>query len=138
MEHLESNKILIPLNHGFRSGHSCESQLLATTDDLFKSAENNIQVVPHHKLLHKLDHYGIKGPLHKWLTSFLTSWKMRVVLDGETSEETEVLSEIPQGTVLGPILFLCHINDLPDCVRSTVRLFADDCLIYRDQNPRRP
>ena len=56
---------------------------------------------------------------------------MKVVVDGECSSETKVLSGVPQGTVLGPLLFLVHINDLPDCVTSNVRLFADDCLLYR-------
>ena len=56
---------------------------------------------------------------------------MKVLVDGERSSETEVLSGVPQGTVLGPLLFLVHINDLPDAVRSKVRLFADDCLLYR-------
>ena len=56
---------------------------------------------------------------------------MRVVVDGESSSETVVLSGVPQGTVLGPLLFLVHINDLPDRVSSSVRLFADDCLLYR-------
>ena len=56
---------------------------------------------------------------------------MRVVVDGEQSEETEVLSGVPQGTFLRPsLLFLCYINDLPDCVTSVVHLFADDCLLY--------
>ena len=87
--------------------------------------------MPHDKLVHKLEAYGIRGNLLTWVRNFLTGRKMRVVVDGEQSEETEVLSGVPQGTVLGPLLFLCHINDLPDCVSSIVRLFADDCLLYR-------
>ena len=61
---------------------------------------------------------------------------MRVVVDGEASSEADVISGVPQRTVLGPLLFLCHINDLPECVTSSVRLFADDCLLYRaNQSP---
>eukprot|EP00745_Piridium_sociabile_P024152 TRINITY_DN38010_c0_g1_i15.p2 TRINITY_DN38010_c0_g1~~TRINITY_DN38010_c0_g1_i15.p2 ORF type:complete len:168 (+),score=30.61 TRINITY_DN38010_c0_g1_i15:1033-1536(+) len=78
------------------------------------------------------------GPLwrernyHSWQTNFLTKRKTRVVLGGEASYAVAVESGVPQGTVLGPLLFLCHINDLPDTVKSTVRLFADDCLLYTE------
>ena len=145
--HLESNNILTHLNHGFRSGYSCKSQLLTTTHDLLNSFDQKIQVditildfskafdtVPHRKLLHKLSHYGITEPLHKWLTTFLTHRTMRVVLEGTSSEKTSVDSGVTQGTILGPLLFLLHINDLPNCVKSRVRLFADDCLLYRKIN----
>ncbi|KAK7089679.1 hypothetical protein V1264_024363 [Littorina saxatilis] len=79
-----------------------------------------------------MDHYGVRGPIHAWLTNFLTKRTMRVVVEGEASEEAAVLSGVPQGTVLGPLMFLCHINDLPESTKSTVRLFADDCLLYRE------
>jgi hypothetical protein len=68
----------------------------------------------------------------QWISNFLTRRTIRVVLDGEASDEVEVESGVPQGTVLGPLLFLCHINDLPAATKSQVRLFADDCLLYRE------
>ena len=142
--HFEKNNVLTDVNHGFRKGFSCETQLLITSDELAKNAEQGVQTdvaildfskafdtVPHRKLLHKLEAYGVRGPLLSWMTAFLCNRSMRVVVDGESSSETKVLSGVPQGTVLGPLLFLVHINDLPDCVSSRVRLFADDCLLYR-------
>ena len=87
--------------------------------------------VPHKELLHKLKHYGINGTVHNWLTSFLTKRYMRVVVEGEHSKSVNVESGVPQETVVGPLLFLCHINDLPDSVTSNLRLFADDSLLYR-------
>ena len=85
LSHLENNKILTNLNHGFRSGYSCETQLLITVHDVVTPFENNKQVdvtildfskafdtVPHRKLLHKLRQYGITGPIHSWLQNFLT------------------------------------------------------------------
>ena len=143
-KHFEDHKVLTNINHGFRSGYSCETQLTITIDELAKNLDKGLQTdvaildfskafdtVPHDKLLHKLDAYGIRGPLHTWIKSFLCERHMRVIVEGEASSETTVDSGVPQGTVLGPLLFLCHINDLPDRVTSSVRLFADDCLLYR-------
>ena len=88
--------------------------------------------VPHKHLNNKLNWYDIRGDTLQWITDFLSSRSQRVVLDGATSDSASVLSMVPQGTVLGPILFLIYINDLPDeIVNSTVCLFADDCIIYR-------
>ena len=88
-------------------------------------------IVPHQKLLHKLRNYGINGKLNTWIEQFLSNREQRVLVDGEFSSYDKVLSGVPQGTVLGPLLFLCFINDLPQHVTSQLRLFADDCLLYR-------
>ena len=81
--------------------------------------------------MHKLNHYGIDGNLLKWLSPFLTKREQQVIVEGEFSSSVTVDSGVPQGTVLGPLLFVIHINDLPEVVSSQVRLFADDCLLYR-------
>ena len=101
------------------------------TDVAILDFSKAFDTVPHSRLLQKIDAYGVRGPLHKWMTSFLCTRNMTVVIDGESSRKAQVTSGVPQGTVLGPILFLCHINDLPEVVKSEVRLFADDCLLYR-------
>ena len=79
----------------------------------------------------KLQFYGMHGPLLDWTASFLKTRTQSVVADGKHSKPARVLSGVPQGTVLGPLLFLLHINNLPSVVTSSVRLFADDCLLYR-------
>ena len=86
--------------------------------------------VPHDGLLSKLKHYGIDKNMWQWISNFFKKRKQCVVV-GVSSGLVDVDSGVPQGTVLGPILFLLHINDLPSIVSSKVRLFADDCLIYR-------
>ena len=101
------------------------------TDIAILDFSKAFDTVPHDKLIHKLKSYGIQGTLLKWLSHFLSARKMRAVCEGSNSPEVPVDSGVPQGTVLGPLLFLCHINYLPDCVSSQVRLFADDCLLYR-------
>ena len=88
--------------------------------------------VPHRRLLYKLDYYGIRGSTHKWITSWLSERFQKVVLDGQASDPVPVLSGVPQGSVLGQVLFLIFINDLPENMRSSVRLFADDCVLYRN------
>jgi hypothetical protein len=87
--------------------------------------------VPHKRLMGKLSYYGINGPILSWIEAFLTDRVQQVVVAGQCSNTARVLSGVPQGTVLGPLLFLIHINDLPSVVNSQVRLFADDCLLYR-------
>ena len=86
--------------------------------------------VSHGLLIHKLSHYGIRGNVNNWIASFLTDRTQAVVLDGETSSYVSVESGVPQGSVLGPCLFLFYINDMPDGLTATVRLFADDTIVY--------
>ena len=87
--------------------------------------------MPHQRLLRKLQHYGIRGSLLQWTEHFLTQRQQRVVIDGQASDWEHVTSGVPQGTVLGPLLFLTFINDIPSGITSNLRLFADDCLLYR-------
>ncbi|KAI8495966.1 Peroxisomal leader peptide-processing protease [Branchiostoma belcheri] len=82
------------------------------------------------RLISKLEYYGIQGPTLNWLKAFLTNREQTVVVEGKASAPVKVASGVPQGTVLGPLLFLLYINDLPDQLDSNVRLFADDCLLY--------
>ena len=84
--------------------------------------------VPHRRLSHKLEYYGIRGSTHKWINLWLSVRTQQAVLDGQASDPVPVLSGMSQGSVLGPDLFLIFINDLPDNIRSSVRLFTDDCL----------
>ena len=86
--------------------------------------------VSHEKLIFKLNQYGIKGKNLEWIRAFLNNMSQQVVVDGIQSTSIPVTSGVPQGSVLGPILFLAYINDLPEHVTSQVRLFADDTVIY--------
>jgi len=150
LTHLENNNILTSLQHGFRSGYSCETQLITTIQDLIQKNDMGHQIdmiildfskafdmVPHLKLMDKLENYGVDGHLHKWIYHFLSQRHMQIVVEGDHSEPVTVDSGVPQGTVMGPLLFLCYINDLPDAVKSQVRLFADDSLLYRTIKTRK-
>ena len=86
--------------------------------------------VSHSLLVHKLHHYGIKGKTNRWINSFLSGRGQCVVVEGETSDTVPVESGVPQGSVLGPSLFLFYINDMPCGLTSRVRLFADDTIAY--------
>ena len=144
MSHLESYNVLSNSQFGFRAKRSAEQQLLRTIHDFALNLNNKTQTdvilldfckafdkVSHCLLLHKLDHYGIRGPTFEWISSFLTGRSQRVVCNGCVSDAVNVTSGVPQGTVLGPLLFLIYINDLPNCITSCCSLFADDCLLYR-------
>ena len=145
LNHLESNNLLYDLQHGFRHSRSCETQLLSFVQEIAANSDKNIQTdliimdfakafdkVPHQRLLYKLKFYGIKNQTLTWISAFLSNRTQTVVLDGESSDIAPVTSGVPQGTVLGPVLFLVYINDLSEYMKSSqLRLFADDSIIYK-------
>ena len=146
MDHLDGFRILSNAQHGFRKKRSCESQLILAIQDLAKGIDATEQhdvilldfskafdKVPHQRLLYKLDFYGVRGVLKNWIAAFLQDRTQQVILEGSVSQTASVTSGVPQGSVLGPLLFLLYINDLPDYLRPVtgVRLFADDCMLYR-------
>ncbi|MCG8032702.1 MAG: reverse transcriptase domain-containing protein [Candidatus Thiodiazotropha taylori] len=143
VKHLDGNQILYDLQHGFRAKRSCETQLTMLIEELHRNIQDGRQTdiilldfskafdkVSHEKLIYKLHGYGVRGRNLRWIKSFLNGRSQTVVLEGDCSEEVPVTSGVPQGSVLGPILFLAYINDLPDKVKSQVRLFADDTAAY--------
>ena len=145
MDFVENNNILCREQHGFRKKRSCVSQLIGLVDEVTHSREKGKQTdmlvmdfakafdkVSHSLLTHKLQHYGITGNINNWIHNFLRDRRQAVVVDGTTSTFVPVESGVPQGSVLGPCLFLLYINDLPKGLTSTVRLFADDTACQKE------
>ena len=151
MKHLELHNILTDSQHGFHAKRSTtETQLIQSIHDISKSIDKKETVdmailnftkafdkVSHKRLIHKLNYYGISGSIATWIETFLIGRTQQVVVNGAASSSTTLTSGVSQGTVLGPPLFLLYINDLPDNLSTSVRLFADDCILYtpiRTQN----
>ena len=145
MAHLDEHKLLSDKQHAFRKWHSCETQLATVINDWAKILDNQGQVdtfildfekafdtPPHELLKSKLFSYGIGGKTLKWINAFLCYRQQRVVVNGVKSDWAPVVSGVPQGTVLGPLLFSLHINDITADIESEIRLFADDCVCYRE------
>ena len=141
MAHLEY-KLLSNRQHAFMKGHSCEMQLTMLINDWAKILDNRGQVdtfildfekafdtPPHELLKSKLFSYGIGGKTLKLIDSYLCFRQHRVVVNGVKSDWALVLSGVPKGTVLGPLLFSLYINDISSDVESEIRLFADDSLL---------
>ena len=145
--HMVKNNLFSKKQFGFLSKRSTTLQLLTVLDHWTKildegSSVDNIYMdfmkafdtVPHRRLLQKIRSYGISGKAEKWVEAFLSNRRQRVCINGCHSEWESVASGIPQGSVLGPLLFVIFINDLPEVVSeaSCIFLFADDTKIYRE------
>ena len=149
---LLEEKLLNPNQSGFRPSDSCINQLLAITHEIFEAFDckpsfevrsvfieisKAFDKVWHEGLLYKLKSVGISGELYNLLEKYLSDRFQRVVLNGQKSSWRPVLASVPQGSILGPLLFLLYINDLADGLKSNAKLFADDTSLFtivKDKN----
>ena len=150
VEFLVKHKLLNSSQHGFLKARSCLTNMLCFLEEITKWIDVGSPVdiiyldfqkafdkVPHQRLLLKLKAHGIGDSITDWIEQWLTDRRQRVVVDGEVSNWKSVLSGVPQGSVLGPILFLIYINDLDDSITSNVLKFADDTKLFRKVNTDR-
>ena len=142
--HLINNNILSKEQFGFVSGRNTITQLLVTLNDWMHDLDNDncvdaaymdfrkaFDTVPHQRLITKLKSYNIKGPILNWIISFLSDRSQFVKINNSTSNNLKVSSGVPQGSVLGPTLFIYFINDLPNVnINSNIKIFADDTKAY--------
>ena len=143
VQFLEANQIISKNQHGFRSGKSTLTQLLVHLDDILSGLCENkdtdsiyldyakaFDKVDHNLLIEKMKMYKFNGKIIRWVDSFLRDRQQVVIVEGENSHPSPVISGVPQGTVLGPVLFLIFINDIEKLMgSSTMRFFADDTRI---------
>jgi len=140
----DKNYWLYEGQYGFRPGYSCESQVIAECQDIADSLDNGdkidaiivdfskaLDLVLHGQLLTKIANSGVDSRVVVWIREFLLGHMQRVRVGGQLSAKVRVTSGVPQGSVLGPLLFLAYVNDIWRNMESTIRLFADDCVIYR-------
>ena len=142
--YLEDKNIISNSQFGFRSGHSTFDALNLFSSNLFSSLDKSLSVlavfvdfskafdtVNHSILLDKLYHYGIRSPIHAWFKDYLSNRTLQTVYDGHTSSQCNMYLGVPQGSVLGPILFLIYINDITNIFhKAETILFADDMTLY--------
>ena len=143
--YFQSNRLFTPSQSGLLPGDSCIAQLLSIIHEIQTVFDENPTVdvrgvfldlskafdkVWHDGIIFKLKAYGVEGKLLSLLKNYLENQEQRVVLNGQTSEWRKIMSGIPQGSVLGPLLFLIYINDLPDGINSLRKIFADDTSLF--------
>ena len=144
MDFLIKHKLINPTQHGFLKAKSCLTNLLCFLEEMTKWVDDGspVDVIyldfqkafdkgPHKRLISKLKSHGIGNSLINWIEQWLTDRRQRVVVEGEVSSWKSVLSGVPQGSVLGPILFLVYINDLEEGVTCKILKFADDTKLFR-------
>ncbi|XP_069109886.1 uncharacterized protein [Argopecten irradians] len=119
LENRVVTQLLEPMENWSRSIDSGKS-----VDVIYLDFSKAFDKVSHKFLLHKLKQYGINGKLLGWIKAFLDNMTQRVTVNGATSEPHPVTSGVPQGSVLGPILFLIYVNDMPDMLNCTIKLFC--------------
>ena len=137
------NAVITSLQSGFIPGDSTVNQLADIYNTFCKALDDGKEVraifcdiskafdrVWHNGLIHKLRNVGIVGTLLNWFTDYLSNRKQRVVLPAAASDWTQIYAGVPQGSVLGPLLFLIYINDIVENINACIRLFADDTSLY--------
>ena len=140
---LKKNRILYELQFGFREGHSTIHALLELLDSIYQNLDDNnscigvfldlskaFDTIDHDILLKKLSHYGFRGIVHNWFASYLQNRKQYTCVNGNKSTQQDIYKGVPQGSVLGPILFTLYVNDMPNATSAKPRLFADDTCIF--------
>ena len=143
MDFLVKHKLINTSQHGFLKARSCLTNLLCFFEEITKWVDDGSPVdviyldfqkafdkVPHQRLILKLKSHGMGNSIINWIEQWLTNRRQRVVVDGEVSSWKSVLSGVPQGSVLGPILFLVYINDLEEGVTGNILKFADDTKLF--------
>lgn len=143
VDHIKKNNLSCSQQHGFIKGKSTTTNLLEALniwseaimhgipiDILFLDYSKAFDTVPHRRLLKQVESFGVHGSALAWIESFLSNRRQQVRANGELSEFRPVISGVPQGSILGPVLFTIYVNDIPSEIESLISMYADDTKIY--------